>query len=314
MPVLTSLPRQLLKTPQQQLHMPVAKSDNQMEVPGEEGDEAGEEEEVERFECHTDNRRNGSVSSDLTCNEVPSFTPAADIIALGCPEQQPNCGSVCDSSEDTHDELKPQSVPPAVPSEGLSSGLNSCSEFEMKEQLDRVLKELHLFFEISKNDFAEDRRSPPEQQSKTPPTFERITVKCPDHLSSPKLGHHRNTSADEADEDLSMEICGGDSGVSLTAVSSDGEQEVPLNRHPYRETSKDTAERHKEPREMEQKGKIWCPSFMCQPLLQQLSHRPPEQLRRLKPLKTCTRPIRVGLSRRAKTKHLHCFHPYKHET
>ncbi|XP_041831122.1 RAD51-associated protein 2-like isoform X2 [Melanotaenia boesemani] len=264
MPVLTSLPRQLLKTPQQQLHMPVAKSDNQMEVPGEEGDEAGEEEEVERFECHTDNRRNGSVSSDLTCNEVPSFTPAADIIALGCPEQQPNCGSVCDSSEDTHDELKPQSVPPAVPSEGLSSGLNSCSEFEMKEQLDRVLKELHLFFEISKNDFAEDRRSPPEQQSKTPPTFERITVKCPDHLSSPKLGHHRNTSA--------------------------------------------------EPREMEQKGKIWCPSFMCQPLLQQLSHRPPEQLRRLKPLKTCTRPIRVGLSRRAKTKHLHCFHPYKHET
>lgn len=37
----------------------------------------------------------------------------------------------------------------------------------------------------------------------------------------------------------------------------------------------------------------------------------PEQPRRLEPLRTCTRPIRVGLSKRAKTKHLHRPHPYK---
>lgn len=37
----------------------------------------------------------------------------------------------------------------------------------------------------------------------------------------------------------------------------------------------------------------------------------PEQPRRLEPLKTCARPIRVGLSKRAKTKHLHRPRPYK---
>lgn len=38
---------------------------------------------------------------------------------------------------------------------------------------------------------------------------------------------------------------------------------------------------------------------------------PPEQPRRLEPLRTCTGPLRVGLSKRAKTKHLHRPHPYK---
>lgn len=38
---------------------------------------------------------------------------------------------------------------------------------------------------------------------------------------------------------------------------------------------------------------------------------PPELHRRLEPLRTCTRPIRVGLSKRARTKQLHHHHPYK---
>lgn len=37
----------------------------------------------------------------------------------------------------------------------------------------------------------------------------------------------------------------------------------------------------------------------------------PEQPKRLKPLETCRRPIRVGLSKRAKTKRLHYLHLYK---
>lgn len=36
-----------------------------------------------------------------------------------------------------------------------------------------------------------------------------------------------------------------------------------------------------------------------------------EQPRRLGPLRTCTRPIRVGLSKRAKARRLHHPHPYK---
>jgi len=48
---------------------------------------------------------------------------------------------------------------------------------------------------------------------------------------------------DEADEDLSMEMCGGDPVVSLTAVRSEGEQEVPLDRYTSWEASKDMAEK-----------------------------------------------------------------------
>ncbi|KAM4521794.1 uncharacterized protein PAE49_001769 [Odontesthes bonariensis] len=311
LPVLTSSPR-LLKSPQQQLrhHMPMAESDSQGKIPGEEGVEGGDEEdeeEVERSERHTD-MPNGFVSSDSTCNEVPNFIPAADVRR---PEQQPSCGSACDPSEHTRDELHSEPVCSAVPyeSDGSSSDPNYSSEFEMKEQFNRVLKELNLFFDISRSDAASDSSPPsPERCCDVPETFTAKTSTCTEHLSSPELGH-RNT--DEADEDHSMEMCGGDPVVSLTAVRSAGEQEVPLDRYPSWEASKDTAEKDREPRDMHQKGKTWSPSFMCLPLLEQLVQRPPEQPRRLEPLKTCTRPIRVGLSKRAKTKHLHRSHPYK---
>ncbi|XP_062268086.1 RAD51-associated protein 2-like [Platichthys flesus] len=104
-------------------------------------------------------------------------------------------------------------------------------------------------------------------------------------------------------------MSGGDPVVSCTSGSCDGEQEVPFASHTSQETSMDTAEKHKELQGMDQRRKIWSPSFFgCPPLLQQQFHKPH---RRLEPLTTCKRPIRVGLSKRAKTKHLHHPHPYK---
>jgi len=198
LPVLTSSPRQLLKTPQQQLrhHMPMAESDSQGKIPGEEEVEGGDEEdeeEVERSGRHID-MSNGFVSSDSTGNEVPNFIPAADVRQ---PEQQPSCRSACDPSDHTHDELHPQPVCSAVhsESEGSSSGPNYSSEFEMKEEFNRVLKELNLFFDISRNDVSSDSRPPsPEGCCDLPETLMAKTSTCTEHLSSPELGH-RNTGS-----------------------------------------------------------------------------------------------------------------------
>ncbi|XP_033505232.2 uncharacterized protein LOC117271207 [Epinephelus lanceolatus] len=307
-PLLTSLPGQLLKSPQRQVYdcMPEAESNEHNKVPEEE-----EEEEVERFECHTENMAKGFLSSDTSCNELPNFILAANVLALGQPELQPNCESSYNSSECFQGNLNPKSMSSTVSSKsnGPASDVNDSPEFEMKKQFDMVLKELNLFFDISRNDFASDSRaSSPERFSSIIEALEGNTTNCKEHFSSPELGR----PSSDANEDHSLEMCGGDPVVSFTSGSGDGEQEVPLGSQLCQETSMYTAEeQHKEPREMDQKRKMWSPSFACQPFLEHLSLRQLEQPRRLEPLRTCTRPIRVGLSKRAKTKHLHRPHPYR---
>ncbi|KAA8583292.1 uncharacterized protein LOC116706167 [Etheostoma spectabile] len=296
-----------------QLYQFMPESNKHLEVPEEEEEEE-EEKEMEIFECQTDNMAKGLTCSDTSCKDLTNFISAADVMALGSPEQQPNCESSYSSSECFHDDFNPQPMSsPVLPkSNSLASDVNDSPKFEMEKQFDMVLKELNLFFDISISDLASDSRAPsPEQSDDVTGVLEGDTSNCKEHLSSPELGPHRDTSSNGADEDCSLELCGGDPVVSCSSGSGDGEQEVPLGSHPCQETSMYTAEKHIEPQEMEQKRKMWSPSFECQPFLEQLSHRQPEQPRRLEPLKTCSRPIRVGLSKRAKTKHLHHLHAYK---
>ncbi|XP_068564346.1 uncharacterized protein [Cebidichthys violaceus] len=301
-PLLTSLPRQLLKSPQQQLHhsVPEAESGEHEELPE-------EEEEDERCGRHTENMAKGFSISDTRCNEVPNFiSAAADDVALGRPEQQPHYESAHNSSEGFQDDLNTQSVVSTVPfnSDCPASDVSDSPKFEKKQLFDMVLKELNRFFGVSMSDFTGDSRaSSPEQCVDVTEVLDRDTLNCKEHLSSPKLGCYRDTSSEDADEDPSL-----DPAASCTSGGADGEQEVPQL---CQETSMCTQETHKEPPEMEHKRTIWSPSFECPPLLEQLSYRQPEQTRRLEPLRTCTRPIRVGLSKRAKTKHLHRPHPYK---
>ncbi|CAL8311986.1 unnamed protein product [Boreogadus saida] len=66
-----------------------------------------------------------------------------------------------------------------------------------------------------------------------------------------------------------------------------------------------------ESREKREKEPVWSPSFQSQLSGMQCGQRQTDPHRRLEPLKTCARPIRVGLSKRAKTSHLHRNHPYK---
>ncbi|XP_076611626.1 uncharacterized protein LOC143335862 [Chaetodon auriga] len=171
-----------------------------------------------------------------------------------------------------------------------------------------VLKELNLYFDISVSYFVSNSgASSPEKCSDVTEASKDGTLNCK-QLSSPEQGRSSDTPSGDADED--RRLCESDRMLSCTSGSGDGEQEVPLGTRLCQETSIYTPEKHREPQEMEQTRKMWSPSFVCRPFLEQLSHRP-EQPRRLEPLRTCTRPIRVGLSKRAKTKHLHRPHPYK---
>ncbi|XP_035472578.2 uncharacterized protein fam49a isoform X1 [Scophthalmus maximus] len=307
-PLLTSSPGQLLETSQRQLSRSMPATG---EIPGEEG---GGKEEVQRIQRCIDYKK--VLSSDSTCNELlnliseADIVDIADVIALGCSEQLFGCDLACASAVHIQDEFNPQSKSSTVSTESDSpSDANMCPEFQMKEHFDMVLKELNLFFEISINDFASDSKAPtPEQCSDTAEASEGDVSNCKEHLSSPQLGGHRDTSSDDADEDSTLEMSEGDPGVSCTSGSRDGEQEVPLC---SQETSVCAAEKHREPWGMEQRSEMWSPSFMSPPFLEQLSYRPPEKHKRLEPLRTCTRPIQVGLSKRAKTKHLHRPHPYK---
>ncbi|XP_027896860.1 uncharacterized protein LOC114159028 [Xiphophorus couchianus] len=272
---------ELLNTPQeeQEHHMQVAESEINEKT----------------LEDKKEYTENGFDSSDSSSNDVPNFTPNL--------EKEPNSGSTNDSSLCSHDELNPQSASSAAPtdSDGPSCDLSTSFDFEMKEHFGRVLQELNLFFDISRNEFTR----PPSPD--LPESSEDHSTKV---LSSPGLECYVHTST--AIEDQGLVMCRLDPAVSCPVIRSDGEQEVPLNRNLEQEPSVDTTEKSKESQKAEQKVKVWSPSFMRLPDSEQLSHRPPPDLpRRLEPLRTCTRPIRVGLSKRAKTKQLHHAHPYK---
>ncbi|CAJ1077285.1 uncharacterized protein LOC117824101 [Xyrichtys novacula] len=287
----------LPETPQQQLSHPLPEAESK-------GHEEEDEEDVDRFECHTVNMANGLSSRDYSCDELSNFISAADVPTPSWPEQKPNCESACKSSEDFQEELKPRPMPQNVTS---ASDVNNTPKFEMKKQFNKVLKELNLFFDVSRSEFSSySGESSPEQGGDVTETGESGGTS---DSKDPLRGCEKDTSSEDADEVHSLDLCGGDQIVSRTHGSGDGEQEVPLSS--CQEVSMDAAEKHREPQETEPKRKTWSSSFMCLPFMEELSYKPPEPSRRLEPLQTCTRPLRVGLSKRAKTKHLHRPHPYK---
>ncbi|XP_077408480.1 uncharacterized protein LOC144039233 isoform X2 [Vanacampus margaritifer] len=151
-------------------------------------------------------------------------------------------------------------------------------EFKMKKEFDLVLKELNVYFNICKSEIACDNGKPPELGNDVL-CNEVSKSKC--HSSSPELALHRD-SALGPDENHSVEICVTDPDACCI-TSHGGEQEVPIGCHVSPEGASLAAAKHRAP------------------LL---------EAKRLQPLTTCTRPIRLGLSKRAKPKPLHRFHPY----
>ncbi|RVE55946.1 hypothetical protein OJAV_G00231330 [Oryzias javanicus] len=229
----------------------------------------------------------------VTASDCNSFINDEALQIISAPEKpklQPDGGSACESSQSKM--LPTESDTPS------SINKSPCTDFDMTEHFSKVLKELNLFFDISCSDFAQ----PPSPDQYVTDPVESSVLEPTQYLRSPEPDDFRATSTGE---DAGVKICEHD---SVNAVSSDTEQEVPLNTHLCRKVSPDAPEKPTEPEEIKQK--TWSSSFMYPPFSEQASHSSSESPRRLEPLKTCTRPIRVGLSKRAKTKHLHRLHPY----
>nr|XP_040016884.1 uncharacterized protein LOC120808233 isoform X1 [Gasterosteus aculeatus aculeatus]XP_040016885.1 uncharacterized protein LOC120808233 isoform X1 [Gasterosteus aculeatus aculeatus]XP_040016886.1 uncharacterized protein LOC120808233 isoform X1 [Gasterosteus aculeatus aculeatus]XP_040016887.1 uncharacterized protein LOC120808233 isoform X1 [Gasterosteus aculeatus aculeatus]XP_040016888.1 uncharacterized protein LOC120808233 isoform X1 [Gasterosteus aculeatus aculeatus]XP_040016889.1 uncharacte len=234
--LLSSLPEQLLTSPQQQLH-------KHEEVP--------QEEEEETSGRHPENKAKGFSGIYSMCNEVPDWiSAAAEDIALVRPEQPANCGRTHNSPECFQGDFQ-SSVPPS--SEGPASDVDDSLTFEKKELFNKVLKELNLFFSISTSDFTRDSgASSSEQCVRVSGASDRDN--CKEDLSIAKLGCYGDPSPDSG-----LEMCAGDPDVSPTC---EGEQEVPLGSHLC------TEETHKEPPQR----KRWSPSFPGPPLLEQLGY------------------------------------------
>nr|XP_023692362.1 RAD51-associated protein 2 [Paramormyrops kingsleyae]XP_023692372.1 RAD51-associated protein 2 [Paramormyrops kingsleyae]XP_023692380.1 RAD51-associated protein 2 [Paramormyrops kingsleyae]XP_023692391.1 RAD51-associated protein 2 [Paramormyrops kingsleyae] len=88
------------------------------------------------------------------------------------------------------------------------------------------------------------------------------------------------------------------------------EQEVPLecgHLTTELEDSMYSTVKHKGCKKVLDERKKWTPAFISLASFNGQNQMLPEQPRRLEPLKTCSRPIRVGLSKRAKPKQLHSY-------
>lgn len=148
---LTSSPGRLLTSPERQPShaMQEPESNGYHQAPEEE--ERDEEEELQE-DCHAEYMANGFLNSDASFND-PRFISATDVIAPGWPEQQPHCESTFDSFESIKVDSNTKSTATgSTEGGGSASDTNECPGFEMKKQFNVVLKELNLFFDISKSE------------------------------------------------------------------------------------------------------------------------------------------------------------------
>ncbi|CAL9692144.1 unnamed protein product [Knipowitschia caucasica] len=281
--LLASPPSQLLENPQHQLcHSKTHATSH----------ESNKTEEIELFNVN----KNEFLSNLNTCNKAPSPISAADVIAPGWPELKPHCESTYQLIYDCfHDDSNLDSSAVSFESDFFDCEGSNKRMFEMKTQFDTVLKELKLFFDISASDMASSNGTPsPEPMMDITEPLEAEVSKGKDQEEPDP----REASLNDPVEDGSLECEGGDVGSG--ARSREGEQEVPLGSCQLQD-----APTRNPAVETEQSQRMWSPSFMSLPLVEQLTQKLLEPHRRLEPLYTCTRPIRVGLSKRAKTRHLH---------
>ncbi|XP_072295653.1 uncharacterized protein [Eucyclogobius newberryi] len=290
-PLLASPPRQMLENPQHQVH----------------DSNSRESEMTEEIELSNPNE-DGCLSNRNTCNEVPSPILAADVMAQGWPE-------LCDADLQIYDCFQDDSNLDfsivSIESDFSDCEGNGSHAFEMKMQFDTVLEELKLFFEISASDMScgDDTSSLEPLREIAEALEEGEASKCKDDDESPEEPDAGVTSLDDPVVDVSLECEGV--AVGSGAKSREGEQEVPRSSCELQQTATRYQPKDTEGGETEQRQRMWSPSFMLLPLVEQLTQKLLEPQRRLEPLRTCSRPIRVGLSKRAKTRNLHHPHPYK---
>ncbi|XP_028858160.1 uncharacterized protein LOC114803055 [Denticeps clupeoides] len=197
---------------------------------------------------------------------------------IGCPQHQNTV------SQDAFTKL---ALPTYELQENCDPVLNDIPMFEMKEKFNLVLEE--------------------QQRSA-----------CGQHVSCQKrseLGHINDVDScsllSEEMKDIRQIYSHSREAEDIRApnIQKDSEQEVPLhesNFSPEEEDSMYSNTKDGEARKSEKTNQLWSPAFSNLPSPQQPSLEQARPSKRLEPLRTCTRPIRVGLSKKAKTK---CLHP-----
>ncbi|KAK6297671.1 hypothetical protein J4Q44_G00322540 [Coregonus suidteri] len=313
-PLLSSSPSQTFKTEFQHhgaggtMHSGVS---DEEDIAEEEEDQCQEEAERGFFHCENTRFNEVPIPDFISPQISPSLSPE-----MPCQTSTLLCGtSQCDSP--------PQAKLPYLTSDKNIhpvSESHDFPEFEIKERFDMVMEELSLYFEISDEaGYQSSERATSELCSVRDPGAEKdntdlMTWSSSDRPSSQDaVEEEPRGSTSMRDDDHGLKTYQAEPETTCTTGGLDCEQEVPLECSHHGTEGEDSmysSVKHKDhPRGQgaDEKCKLWSPAFMFLPCMDQLNQRKPEQPKRLEPLKTCTRPIRVGLSKKAKTKQLHPY-------
>nr|XP_046155559.1 uncharacterized protein LOC123995951 [Oncorhynchus gorbuscha] len=309
-PLLSSSPSQTFKTEFQHHSaggtMHSGESDEEY-IAEEEEDQCQEEAEKGFFHCENTKFNEVPVPDFISPQISPSLSPEMPIL-------------FCETSQF---DSPPQTKLPTLTSDKNIhpvSETHDFPEFEIKERFDMVMEELSLYFEISDEaGYQSSKRATSEQCSVRDPGAEEdntdlMTRSSSDRPSSQVAVEDKPRGGTlMGDGDHGLKTYQAEPQTTCTTGGLDCEQEVPLeccHHSTEGEDSMYSSVKHKDHSRgqgADEKCKLWSPAFMFLPCLDQLNQRKPEQPKRLEPLKTCTRPIRVGLSKKAKTKQLHPY-------
>ncbi|XP_031656165.1 uncharacterized protein LOC116356178 [Oncorhynchus kisutch] len=313
-PLLSSSPSRTFKTEFQHHSaggtMHSGESDEE-DIAEEEEDQCQEEAEKGFFHCENTKFNEVPVPGFISPQISPSLSP-----------EMP-CQSSILFCETSQFDSPPQAKLPTLTSDKNIhpvSETHDFPEFEIKERFDMVMEELSLFFEISDEaGYQSSKRATSEQCSVRDPGAEEDNTDLMTRSSSDRpssqvaVEDEPRGSTSMGDGDHGLKTYQAEPETTCTTGGLDCEQEVPLeccHHSTEGEDSMYSSVKHKDHSRgqgADEKCKLWSPAFMILPCLDQLNQRKPEQPKRLEPLKTCTRPIRVGLSKKAKTKQLHPY-------
>nr|XP_008115501.1 PREDICTED: RAD51-associated protein 2 [Anolis carolinensis] len=211
--------------------------------------------------------------------------------------------------------------------------VNKKYEFEMKNHFDMVLKELQMFHEISKeneNSFACEKRGEINKENgNTFPCLEKYTIEedplVPSHCEmldeDPKIFCENKANVSFSIMDITMTTVQQNKNEHCSlmdvVLTMPGEQEVP---HEFSVSSTSDEELFYSPSEEHcssccKQSLSWKPAFVPHSYTEERSFSLESErgkcfldgVIKVQPLKTCHRPLRIGLSRRAKPRQLHPY-------
>nr|XP_025034532.1 RAD51-associated protein 2 [Pelodiscus sinensis]XP_025034533.1 RAD51-associated protein 2 [Pelodiscus sinensis] len=190
----------------------------------------------------------------------------------------------------------------------------SISEFELKSKFDLVLEELCMFHEISK-----------EYENKLPKVETNTIQENPLELNNSEAIDENLKNVSQTKVCISFPIFSTTAGQNITKNNQSSFKGKILNRHAKQEAPHEYCPSSMSDEELlysppgedsNCKNRFpWNPAFLSHSFMKERSNSLQKErgnflsheIIRLQPLKTCSGPIRIGLSRKAKPKKLHPY-------